>query len=209
MTMKQLSILLIVELMNKWPITLKTIVCPISEKPFNNFVAKQACPALKAHGGVALDYGGQFQYIASIKPNVGHVDKKVKIMATKKTKKQLNSLRQEKSEINRKLKECQEEMKKLRETMKQLNGQKQEIIKKIRKLNDRPIVWDDNTPLIELVIIWRMARFKKMLSKWQNYSHEMINPNEVTHFNFDLQYQSEIIADLKSSMINNDHLFYM
>ena len=49
----------------------KTLVCPISEKPFNNFVAKQASPALKAHGGVALDYGGQFQSIASIKPNVG------------------------------------------------------------------------------------------------------------------------------------------
>lgn len=130
-------------------------------------------------------------------------------MATKKTKAKVESLRQKKSEINRKMQECQEAMKKLREEMEQLRSQKREINEKISKLNNRPIVWDDNTPLIELVFPYKMARFKKKLRKWQNYSHEIINPHEVTHFNFNLQYQSEIFADLKSAMIKKNNLFNM
>ena len=76
-------------------------------------------------------------YLCTDTPNVGHVDKKVKIMATKKTKAKVESLRQKKSEINRKMQECQEAMKKLREEMEQLRSQKREINEKISKLNDQ------------------------------------------------------------------------
>lgn len=105
------------------------------------------------------------------------------------------------------MQECQEAMKKLREEMEQLRSQKREINEKISKLNNRPIVWDDNTPLIELVIPCKMARFKKMLVGWQKYSRGEINPEKTLYFDFDLVNSKMIISDLKSAMINNDHLF--
>ena len=160
-------------------------------------------------------------YLCTDTPNVGHVDKKVKIMATKKAKAKIESLRQEKSEINRKMQECQvamtkmseakrkmsEAMREMSEAMKQMKSRKREINEEIKKRSNRPIVWDDNTPLIELVIPCKMARFKKMLVGWQKYSRGEINPEKTLYFDFDLVNSKMIISDLKSAMINNDHLF--
>lgn len=137
-------------------------------------------------------------------------------MATKKAKAKVESLRLEKSEINRKMQECQvamtkmsEAMREMRETMKQMKSRKREINEEIKKWSNRPIVWDNNTPLIELVIPCKMARFKKMLVGWQKYSRGEINPEKTFYFDFDLVYSKMIISDLKSAMINNDHLFNM
>ena len=135
-------------------------------------------------------------------------------MATKKAKAKIESLRQEMSEINRKMQECQvamtkmsEAKRKISEAMKQMKSRKREINEEIKKRSNRPIVWDDNTPLIELVIPCKMARFKKMLVGWQKYSRGEINPEKTLYFDFDLVNSKMIISDLKSAMINNDHLF--
>ena len=142
-------------------------------------------------------------------------------MATKKAKAKIESLRQEKSEINRKMQECQvamtkmseakrkmsEAMREMSEAMKQMKSRKREINEEIKKRSNRPIVWDDNTPLIELVIPCKMARVKKMLVGWQKYSRGEINPEKTLYFDFDLVNSKMIISDLKSAMINNDHLF--
>ena len=135
-------------------------------------------------------------------------------MATKKAKAKIESLRQEMSEINRKMQECQvamtkmsEAKRKMSEAMKQMKSRKREINEEIKKRSNRPIVWDDNTPLIELVIPCKMARFKKMLVGWQKYSRGEINPEKTLYFDFDLVNSKMIISDLKSAMINNDHLF--
>ena len=121
-------------------------------------------------------------------------------MATTKTNRQVKALRQELVEIDLEYKECQERIKKERERMKELNKQKLEHKEKIRKLKERPVVWDDDTPLIELVIPWKMAAFKKMLLSWMEYSRAEINPDKTSHFDFDPTYKKNILSDLKSAM---------
>jgi hypothetical protein len=110
-------------------------------------------------------------------------------MATTKTNRQSDATRQKEAKLNRQIEEERRVIKQLKDELKahqkveeQLVDQKRKL-KKNKKKHAYHIVWDDNTPLIELVFPWKMARYKKMLGKWQNYSHEMINPLEVTHFN--------------------------
>ena len=91
--------------------------------------------------------------------------------------------------------------------MKELNKQRLECKEKIRKLKERPVVWDDDTPLIELVFPWKMAAFKKMLRSWIEYSRAEINPDKTSHFDFDPTYKKIIRSDLKSAMKKQGHVF--
>lgn len=141
-------------------------------------------------------------------------------MATEETKKQKKAKKQQEiDKINLQIKQHLENEKLLRkqfkeqlleiqQAVKELKDQKRKL-KRNKKKNNRPVVWDQNTPLIKLVFPERMARFKKMLGKWQNYAHEIINSLEATHFDFDLQYQAQIFTDMKSAMIKKDHIFNM
>lgn len=121
-------------------------------------------------------------------------------MATTKTNRQVKALRQELVEIDLEYQECQEIIKKERERMKELNKRRLECKEKIRKKKARPVVWDEDTPLNELVIPWKMAAFRNMLKRWGK-------PQETSHFDFDLNLRKDILSDLKSAMKNYEHVF--
>ena len=137
-------------------------------------------------------------------------------MATTKTNRQTKK----NVEIDRRINEHREVIKQLRDKIKQLRDEikvhlkAEEMLleqkrqqKEKREMQEHPVVWDDYTPMIKLVFSWKKARFKKMILGWQKYSREEISPDETFHFDFNLVYQKNIISDLKSAMIKNDHLF--
>lgn len=134
-------------------------------------------------------------------------------MATTKTnrqaieKKQKNAFRcqikkyQEANELLDELSRMIREQKRMNlEAIQQLKVQMRKQKDKNKDVNGNGLSWNDDTPLVELVYSWKMAAFNKMIHSWKKHSRVEINPQETSHFDFDLVFKKNIISDLKLAM---------
>jgi len=128
-------------------------------------------------------------------------------MAKDKTK-QTETWKLEVDEIDRQLKEISEKRKELLKRKRELYEQ---------NVKHRTPTWNDDTPMVSLVMTGMRREFKQMIDAWQKLSKVEIDYRMTAHFEFNLDFKPGVIRALSKALqlgvfgcyYNNDVFRYL
>ena len=122
-----------------------------------------------------------------------------------KKNKKAEAWKLEVNEIDRQIRELLERKKQIQDEVEELRERKRELKKGNKK--KRTLVWNEETPMIKLIHLDQLDRFKEMLNVWQEYCEEEIIVNTTSYFHFSTKNKHRIIAVLKKLLYSEIPVF--
>ena len=131
-------------------------------------------------------------------------------MAKEKKNKKAEARKIEIKEIDRQINEFAEKIKLNLEENKEYRKSIEELKSRKRKLKNHgksPFSWDNDTPMIKLIDMSQLHKFKKLFDIWQQFSDEKLDLKTTARFVLKLAHKKEIVLALDETWKDGVPLF--